>query len=44
VAVVREDAIGVELPEPVEVVQVGLEVLRLVHVGDRVLHRVAAEE
>ena len=44
IAVVGKDAIGVERPQPLEIDEVGVEALRLVDVGDGVLHRVAAEQ
>ena len=44
IAVVGEDAIGVERPEPLQVDQVGVETVGLGDVGHGVLHRVAGEQ
>src|SRR5271165_5237800 len=44
VAMIGEDPIWSELPEPGEVGQMRVKALRLIDVGDRVLHCVSAEE
>src|SRR4029079_311229 len=44
IAVAGQDAGRIEPPKPFEIVEMRLEVLWFIDIGDRVLHRVAAEE